>query len=77
MRALGTLLFAYRGVNECMQASDCAVRAPFFAVQVTLVKAAGRPEQQIWKSTLAQASDEIQQRDLSPCVLVIGNVCGI
>lgn len=46
-------------------------------LQVALVKAAGRPEQQVWKTTLAKASEVVQQQDLSPCVLVIGDVCSI
>ena len=46
-------------------------------MQVALVKAAGRLKQQIWKTTLSQAPEVVQQQDLSPFVLVICNVRSI
>ena len=41
------------------------------------MKAAGRPEQEIWKSTLGKLHDVVVDQDLSPAVLVIGNVSRI
>jgi siroheme synthase len=46
-------------------------------MQVALVKAAGRPDQKVWKTTLAEASEVVQEHNLSPSVLVVGDVCAL
>lgn len=44
-------------------------------MQVALVRAAGQPEQKIWKGTIDTIMQITQGAGpLSPCVLIIGNV---
>jgi siroheme synthase len=65
-------------VNIALYGLLIACRLPQrVCVQVAVVKAAGRPEQAVWRSTLQAAEAEIDEPDLSPCVVIIGRVSSI
>ena len=52
-----------------------AGRAP--ATPVAVVRAAGTPEQRVWRSSLGSVAADTAGEALSPCVVVVGAVAGL
>lgn len=47
-------------------------------LQVAVVRAAGQPEQKIWKATVSTIAEQTEGAGpLSPCVLIIGSVVNL
>ena len=44
---------------------------------VVVVRSAGLPQQRVWYSTLSEVVASTAGEDLSPCVVVIGEVAGL
>ena len=47
------------------------------SVQVCVVKSAGTPEQLVWMGTISTIVEVTSGHDLSPCVIVIGEVVSL
>ena len=58
----------------CVEQSGGA-RPP--STPAALVRWAGHPEQKVWRSTLAEMADATRGEELSPAVLVVGEVAGL
>ena len=61
--------------DAVMQQGHRAGRGP--DTPVVVVKAAGLVDQRVWHSTLGKVVSDTSGQDLSPCVVVIGNVSAL